>query len=54
LVKEDDTTKLNKPSDLANIYLHYFLELWLKKFRKLLKDNAFIVRYADDFVCCYQ
>lgn len=40
---------------LANIYLHYVLDLW---FEKVVKTNcggsAHIVRYADDFVCCFQ
>jgi retron-type reverse transcriptase len=40
---------------LANIYLHYVLDLWFeKRVRKLCKGQAYIVRYADDFVCCFQ
>lgn len=40
---------------LANIYLHYVLDLWFeKRVRKQCKGQAFIVRYADDFVCCFQ
>lgn len=40
---------------LVNIYLHYVLDLWFeKKIRKLCKGQAYIVRYADDFVCCFQ
>ncbi|WP_144513350.1 group II intron reverse transcriptase/maturase [Bacillus sp. FJAT-22090] len=40
---------------LANIYLHYVLDLWFeKKIRKECKGQAYIVRYADDFVCCFQ
>jgi group II intron reverse transcriptase/maturase len=36
---------------LANIYLHYVLDLWItKKVAKQLKDRAFLIRYADDFV----
>ena len=36
---------------LANIYLHYVLDLWLeKKFKPILKGYAGMVRYADDFV----
>lgn len=40
---------------LANIYLHYTLDLW---FRKIVKPrcegDVYICRYADDFVCCFQ
>lgn len=42
---------------LANIYLHYVLDLWFEKKLKLtLKGYAGMVRYADDFVigCQYQ
>lgn len=40
---------------LANIYLHYSLDLWFEKeFRKTCKGNAFLVRYADDFVAGFQ
>lgn len=40
---------------LANIYLHYVLDLW---FEKRIKANAFgramLIRYADDFVVAFQ
>ncbi|SHH91758.1 group II intron reverse transcriptase/maturase [Clostridium grantii] len=40
---------------LGNIYLHYVLDLWFEKVvRKWCKGEAYIVRYADDFVCCFQ
>ncbi|MFD1064685.1 group II intron reverse transcriptase/maturase [Oceanobacillus locisalsi] len=40
---------------LANIYLHYVLDLWFEKVvRKQCKGQAYMVRYADDFVCCFQ
>lgn len=40
---------------LANVYLHYVLDLWFeKKIRRQCKGEAYIVRYADDFVCCFQ
>lgn len=40
---------------LANIYLHYVLDLWFEKLvRKKCKGHAYMVRYADDFVCCFQ
>ncbi|QTL97796.1 group II intron reverse transcriptase/maturase [Iocasia frigidifontis] len=42
---------------LANIYLHYVLDLWFmgiigKHYR--INGEAEIVRYADDYVCCFQ
>lgn len=40
---------------LANVYLHYVLDLWFEKVvRKSCKGHAYMVRYADDFVCCFQ
>lgn len=40
---------------LANVYLHYVLDLWFEKvIRKQCKGQAYMVRYADDFVCCFQ
>lgn len=36
---------------LANIYLHYVLDLWFEKQRKRnLKGFAQLIRYADDFI----
>ena len=36
---------------LANVYLHYVLDLWFeKRVRKLCKGQAYMVRYADDCV----
>lgn len=40
---------------LANVYLHYVLDLWFDKVvRKQCRGQAYLVRYADDFVCCFQ
>lgn len=40
---------------LANVYLHYALDLWFEEVvRKQCKGQAYMVRYADDFVCCFQ
>jgi RNA-directed DNA polymerase len=40
---------------LANVYLHYVLDLWFEGiFRKQCRGEAYLVRYADDFVCCFQ
>lgn len=40
---------------LANIYLHYALDLWFEKAVKpRMKGKAIIMRFADDFVCCFQ
>lgn len=40
---------------LANVYLHYVLDIWFQKVvKKHLKGDAYIVRYADDFVCFFQ
>lgn len=40
---------------LANIYLHYCLDLWFEKVvRSRCAGYARLVRYADDFVVCFQ
>jgi RNA-directed DNA polymerase len=40
---------------LANIYLHFGLDLWFDKVVKPhCKGAAMIIRYADDFVCAFQ
>ena len=40
---------------LANIYLHYVLDLWVDQWRKkCAKGEVIIVRYADDFVIGFQ
>ena len=40
---------------LANIYLHYILDLWFEKIvKKQQKGYAQLVRYADDFIVCFQ
>lgn len=40
---------------LANIYLHYVLDLWAHQWRKHhARGEAYIVRYADDTVMCFQ
>jgi RNA-directed DNA polymerase len=40
---------------LANIYLHYALDLWFEKvFRKSCTGYARLIRYADDFLVCFQ
>jgi group II intron reverse transcriptase/maturase len=40
---------------LANIYLHYVLDLWADQWRKTqARGEVIIVRYADDFVIGFQ
>ncbi len=40
---------------LANIYLHYVLDLWFeKRFRTWCQGETYLVRFADDFVACFQ
>ena len=40
---------------LANIYLHYALDLWFEKVhRKSCPGFARLIRYADDFVVCFR
>ena len=39
---------------LANIYLHYALDLWFVDLKQKVKGNAYLIRYADDFVIATQ
>lgn len=40
---------------LANVYLHYVLDLWYEKaLKKKLKGEVYYVRYADDFLLLFQ
>jgi group II intron reverse transcriptase/maturase len=40
---------------LANIYLHYALDLWFEKVVEPRSEGkAYFCRYADDFVCAFQ
>jgi len=40
---------------LANIYLHYVLDLWFeRRFKKACRGKAYLVRYCDDFIACFQ
>ena len=40
---------------LANVYLHYVLDLWYEKvLRKWCKGEVYYVRYADDFLLLFQ
>ena len=40
---------------LSNTYLHYVLDLWFERVVKpRLRGEAYMVRYLDDFVLCFQ
>ena len=40
---------------LANIYLHYVLDLWFKKkVKPNCKGEIYLCRYADDFICAFR
>jgi len=63
-VLEDQTWRANEEGTpqggvisplLANIYLHYALDLWVEQWRKNeARGQVIIVRYADDFVVGFQ
>jgi len=40
---------------LSNVYLHYTLDLWFeRRYKKSCRGEAYLFRYADDFVACFQ
>ena len=63
-VLEDQTWRANEEGTpqggvisplLANVYLHYALDLWVQRWRKRkARGEVIIVRYADDFIVGFQ
>ena len=39
---------------LANIYLHYVFDLWVRDWRRQAKGDVIVVRYADDFIVGFE
>ena len=39
---------------LANVYLHYSLDLWVRYVKPMLKGEVYYARYADDFIIMFQ
>jgi RNA-directed DNA polymerase len=39
---------------LANVYLHYALDLWAHQWRQKMTGEMYIIRYADDAVFAFQ
>jgi len=40
---------------LANVYLHYVIDLWFeKRVKKALQGEAYLTRFVDDFVVAFQ
>ena len=40
---------------LANVYLHYALDLWFElEIKRNCEGEAYYIRFADDFVACFQ
>jgi RNA-directed DNA polymerase len=39
---------------LANIYLHYVFDLWIRDWRRRAKGDVVVVRYADDIIVGFQ
>jgi len=57
LVRTDEGTPQggNLSPMLANIFLHYVLDLWfVKRVKPSVAGQCYLVRYADDFVCMVQ
>lgn len=39
---------------LANVYLHYVFDLWIEQWSRRSKREVRAIRYADDFVICFE
>jgi group II intron reverse transcriptase/maturase len=45
----------NVSAILANVYLHYALDLWFEKvIKRSCKGRAILIRYVDDWVCAFE
>jgi RNA-directed DNA polymerase len=57
VVRNEEGTPQGGPISpiLANIYLHYVLDLWFeKRCKKWFQGEAYLIRFADDYVVCFQ
>src|SRR5438128_2688654 len=57
LVRTEDGTPQGGPISpvLSNIYLHFLLDLWFeRKVRPTCQGEAYLVRFADDFLATFQ
>jgi hypothetical protein len=57
VVRNEEGTPQGGPISpiLANIYLHYVLDLWFeKKCKRWFQGEAYLTRFADDYVVCFQ
>jgi RNA-directed DNA polymerase len=57
IVKNDEGSPQGGPISpiLANIYLHYALDLWFeRRYARGCRGAVNLVRFADDFVVCFQ
>ena len=57
VTRSDEGTPQGGPISplLANIYLHFVLDLWFeKRFKPMCQGEAYLVRFADDFVVSFQ
>lgn len=56
LESEKGTPQGNGASSvLANVYLHYVLNLWFERvIKRKLRGECYLIRYVDDFICCFQ
>lgn len=39
---------------LANVFLHYVFDLWVRDWRRQVTGDVIVVRYADDFIVGFQ
>ncbi len=39
---------------LANVYLHYVFDLWVRAWRRRAEGDVIVVRYADDFIVGFE
>ena len=57
IVRSDEGAPQGSPASpvLANIYLHYALDLWFeKRFKPGCQGEAYLTRFADDYVACFR
>jgi group II intron reverse transcriptase/maturase len=57
VVRNEEGTPQGGPISplLANVYLHFVLDIWFeRRFKRHCQGEAYLIRFADDFVVCFQ
>ena len=55
MVRQEKPGVSSRRNSRLDVYLHFTLDLWFeKKFKSQCRGEAYLVRFADNFVGCFQ